>query len=58
VLNGKILQATAGGVDLESRALDLQEVMVALEDGELPRITVGGQPVRVTIAGSPARATI
>jgi len=58
VLNGKIIKASGGQVDLESCALDLREVVVALEDSALPAITVNGKPVKVTVIDSPERTPV
>ena len=51
VLNGKMVKTVDGHIDLASDALDLQEVVVALEDSTLPQITVDGKSIKVSVAG-------
>jgi|GEM_PF-2423964 len=51
VLNGKIITASGGRVDLHSYALDPREVVVAREEGALPEITVDGKQTVVIVAG-------
>jgi len=55
--NGKIITASGGRVDLHSYALDPREVVVALEEGTLPEITVDGKPAVVIVAGERPVAT-
>jgi hypothetical protein len=57
VLNGKVLSAGNGRVDLASYALDLYEVVVAVESGMLPDITVKNKPIRVICAGNAEKVT-
>lgn len=53
IMNGRVRQADAGQIDLESFALGPREVVVSVEDKKaaLPRITLQGAPAKVVLAG-------